>query len=66
MKPNQRKKNAGEKGKENLVKADRQEKDLKGPKRKRKRHDTILKMGNIREIRSLIVGQMKSPRCGRR
>ena len=41
----------------NLV--DGKERYREGVKGQRKRHDTILKMGSIRGMRSLIVGQMK-------
>ena len=68
MKPNQRGR-WGKNVKQQIRGARRQnlvERNPEGGKGQRKIHATILKMGNIRETRSLTVGQMKSPRCGTR
>ena len=61
--------NAKEKGgtrRQKLVKADQRGKDQKGLEIDKRRQDIIWRMGNTREIRSLTVGQMRRPGCGKR
>lgn len=61
--------NAKEKGgtrRQKRVKADQRGKDQKGLELEKRRQDIIWRMGNTREIRSLTVGQMRRPGCGKR
>ena len=61
--------NAKEKGgtrRQKLVKADQRGKDQKGLEIEKRRQDIIWRMGSTREIRSLTVGQMRQPGCGKR